>query len=433
MVVYNVYFHPLRNFPGPKLAAATPFPFVWRIVNGRMVKWTQVLHAKYGIVVRIHPDELSFIGSSAWKDIFLAPRPQLPKPTIGTIETPDRVPSVNTIPDPENHHRQRKIISHAFSPRALQEQEYILQKWTDLLITRLNDRGKEVDFCEWYNYLTFDVIGDLCFGESFHCLETAENHPWIAAIFPGLKIAQLLTIFHHFPPLDKIVRWALPFVMAERYKENFTFTSQKIDQRIATKSERPDFMKYILENNYPGGMTREEISSTTALLVLAGSETSAQTLTGATYFALSNPPVMERLKQEIRRTFAKDPSKTTVSAVSELPYVHAVIQETLRMHPTEPIAVPRQVDRPIEVCGVPVPAGVSSSLLRGLSAYSDFSRSAWASHSRQHLELHLILLSLILSFQNGGLTMQIQSLLGMIRLCSSLFSLGLVIALGSRE
>lgn len=398
-----------------------------------MVKWTQELHAKYGIVVRIHPDELSFIGSSAWKDIFLTPRPQLPKPTIGVLETPSRVPSITTIPDAENHHRQRKIISHAFSPRALQEQEYILQKWTDLLITRLHDQGKEVDVCEWYNYLTFDIIGNLCFGESFHCLETAENHPWIAAIFPGIKFAQLLTIFHHFPPLDKLVRWALPFVIAEKIKENYTFTSQKIDQRITAKSERPDFMKYILENNYPGGMTREEINSTVTLLVLAGSETSAQTLTGATYFALSNPPVMERLKQEIRRTFAKDPSKTMVSTVSELPYMHAVIQETLRIHPTEPVAVPRQVDRPIEVCGVSVPAGVSSSLPRGLSVCSDFSRSVWASQCRQRFKLHLILLNLILSFQNGGLTMQIQSLLRMIRLCSSLFSLGLVIALGCRE
>ena len=106
------------------------------------------------------------------------------------VETSNSVPSITTIPDPEDHHRQRKIISHAFSPRALQEQEYILQKWIDKLITRLHDQGKEVDICEWYNYLTFDVIGDLCFGESLHCLETAENHPWIAAIFPGIKIGE---------------------------------------------------------------------------------------------------------------------------------------------------------------------------------------------------------------------------------------------------
>ena len=433
IVIYNVYFHPLRNFAGPKFAAATPFPFVWRIANGRMVNWTSALHAKYGIVVRIHPDELSFIGSSAWKDIFLDPRPQLPKPTFGMLETPSGVPSINTTPDPEHHHRQRKIVSHAFSPRALQEQEYILQKYTDLLITRLRDQGEEADICEWYNLLTFDIIGDLCFGESFHGLETAENHPWVAAIFKSVKFAQILTISHHFPPLNKVVKWAIPFALAEKAQKNFIFTRQKIDQRIASKSERPDFMKYILENNYPGGMTREEINSTTTLLVLAGSETSAQTLTGATYFALTNPPVMESLKKEVRRAFDGDRSKVTVSTVSELPYMHAVIQETLRMHPTEAVAVPRHVDRPIEVCGFQVPSGVSTPSRRRIPTLADFARSVLVSHSRRRSEPRSILWSPIPSSRNGGLMKQIRNLLVTIRPCSSLFSSDLVIALGSRE
>ena len=117
---YNIFFHPLRNFPGPKLAAATPLPFVWRLINGRFPAWTNKLHAKYGVVVRIHPDELSFIDASAWRDIYLA-RPQLPKPTFGVLETPNGVPPMGTIPDPETHGRQRKIIGHAFSDRALRE------------------------------------------------------------------------------------------------------------------------------------------------------------------------------------------------------------------------------------------------------------------------------------------------------------------------
>jgi len=182
-----LYFHPLRNFPGPKLAAATPFPFVWRLLNGRFPAWTKYLHAKYGVVVRVHPDELSFIGSSAWQDIYMA-RPQLPKPTFGVLETPNGAPSIGTIPDPETHGKQRKIISYAFSERALREQEYILQRYSDLLITRLHDQIKEgkgvqeVNICDWYNFTTFDVLGDLCFGDSFHCLEKGDNHPWVSAL-----------------------------------------------------------------------------------------------------------------------------------------------------------------------------------------------------------------------------------------------------------
>lgn len=83
--IYNVYFHPLSKFPGPKSAAATPLPFIRRLINGHWVEWTTSLHEKYGEVVRIHPDELSVISASAWQEIYNT-RPQLPKPKIGMIE-----------------------------------------------------------------------------------------------------------------------------------------------------------------------------------------------------------------------------------------------------------------------------------------------------------------------------------------------------------
>ena len=357
-IIYNLYFHPLRNFPGPKLAAATPIPFAWYLLNGRMVAWHKAMHAKYGIVVRNHPEELSFIGASGWKDIYAA-RPQLPKATIGNLKTPNEVPSIVNVPNPEAHGRQRKILGHAFSEHALRDQEYILQKYSDLLISRLRQQGDEVNIIEWYNYTTFDVTGDLCFADSFRCLEAGENHPWVASIFRGIKFAQMLTVFDYFPPMSAIVKWCIPYSVHEKAQKSFMYTCKKIDQRLASKSDRPDFMKYILENNHEGGITREEINSTVTLLVFAGSETSATTLTSATYYSLNHPPVFERLKKEIRDAFDHDSSSITVSAVSELPYLHAVITEALRLHPTNPISIPRQVDRPVEICGKLVPPGVS--------------------------------------------------------------------------
>ena len=322
-----------------------------------MVPWTKTLHAKYGVVVRTHPDELSFIGPSAWKEIYVT-RPQLPKPTIGVLKSPDGVPSINTVPDAENHGRQRKILGHAFSEHALREQEYLLQKYSDLLISRLREQGDEVNILDWYNFTTFDITGDLAFGESFHCLETGDNHPWVNAVFKGVKVAQMFTVFQHFPPMYAIFKRCIPRYVLENARRNFTYTRKKVEKRIAARSDRPDFMKHILENNHKGGMTREEIDSTVTLLVLAGSETSATTLTGTTYYSLSHPPVFEKLQKEIREAFSHNPSSITVSAVSELPYLHAVISEALRLHPPGPASVPRQVDRPVEVCGTIVPPGV---------------------------------------------------------------------------
>lgn len=317
-------------------------------------------------MVRVHPDELSFIGSSAWQDIYMA-RPQLPKPTFGVLETPNGHPSIVTIPDPETHGKQRKIISHAFSERALREQEYILQRYSDLLISRLKEiagKGKagseEVNICEWYNFTTFDILGDLCFGDSFQSLERGDSHPWVASIFASVKFAQILTAVHHFPPMYTILKLCMPPQVKEMAMRTHTWTQEKVDERIKSKSERPDFMSYILRNNYEGGMARPDIDSTATLLVLAGSETSASTLTGATYFCLRNPTMMEKLQKEIRGAFNGDQRNITVASASNLPYLNAVFQETLRMHPTGPISLPRQIDRPgIEICGIPVPQGVS--------------------------------------------------------------------------
>ena len=69
----------------------------------------------------------------------------------------------------------RRLLTHAFSSKALKEQEQILHIYADMLIEKLADmmRGTQHaidDMTRWYNFTTFDLIGDLAFGESFGCL-----------------------------------------------------------------------------------------------------------------------------------------------------------------------------------------------------------------------------------------------------------------------
>ena len=361
--IYNVYFHPLSRFPGSKLAAATPLPFVRRLLNGRWVEWTTALHSEYGEVVRIHPDELSFVGASAWRDIF-ASKPQLPKPKIGVIATSNGVPSVATTDNIEDHARQRRIIGNALSERALREQEYILKIYTDLLVQKLQEQVSEkrgaksatVNIHKWYTCTTFDTLGDLQFGESFHSLETREEHPWVSTVFRGLKFGILLTVFHHFPPLQS--KWLVPRIVREKAREHFQWASAQIDKRIDRKTERPDFMKYILENGEEKGMAREEIYSNSTLLIIAGSESSATTCTAATWFLVKNPATMNILQDEVRSSF-KSMDDITVNSASKLPYLHSVIQEALRLHPPGPISAPRLVNRQgVTVSGHQIPVGV---------------------------------------------------------------------------
>jgi len=64
--LYNVILHPLASYPGPKSAAASYIPQF--IARGKGdIKYIKKLHDKYGSVVRIAPNELSFTNPQAWR------------------------------------------------------------------------------------------------------------------------------------------------------------------------------------------------------------------------------------------------------------------------------------------------------------------------------------------------------------------------------
>ena len=61
------------------------------------------------------------------------------------------------------------------------------------------------------------------------------------------------------------------------------------------------------------------------IIVVAGSETTATILTGATYLLLKNPAVLKKLESEIRRFSTEE--ELTFLSTSQLPYLNAVIEE----------------------------------------------------------------------------------------------------------
>ena len=71
----------------------------------------------------------------------------------------------------------RKYLSPAFSDRALREQEHLVACIIDRFIEQVGIRGAGPDglnMTSWFNLLTFDVITELAFGESFNGVESGE-------------------------------------------------------------------------------------------------------------------------------------------------------------------------------------------------------------------------------------------------------------------
>ena len=119
-------------------------------------------------------------------------------------------------------------------------------------------------------------------------------------------------------------------------------TRAMVSKRMATKTDRKDFMSYALRAMERGDpstmMSNEEIVSTFEVLMVAGSETTATLLSGVTYQLLKNPEVLEKLVAEIRCAFTHSDEITMVS-VNNLKYQPAVLDEALRIMPPLATAV----------------------------------------------------------------------------------------------
>jgi cytochrome P450 len=124
--------------------------------------------------VRVGPYELSYISKVAEKDIYASHRSsgghQLSKYKF--TPPPARVCGIFNNPSDADHSQLRKILSVAFSDKALRERERFLQDYITLFITRLKELpvGEKVDLVWWLNCIGFDTVAHLTFGESFHAL-----------------------------------------------------------------------------------------------------------------------------------------------------------------------------------------------------------------------------------------------------------------------
>jgi cytochrome P450 len=140
------------------------------------------IHDRYGNVVRIAPNELSFIDARAWKDIYGNRPGHAPFERNRTWFQKQMIDDPSSIMGPEenDHSRFRRILTNAFSEKTLKAQAPIVQHYVNQLLEQLKARaGATVDLVEWLNFCTFDVSGDLSFGESFDCLKNGKAHPWV--------------------------------------------------------------------------------------------------------------------------------------------------------------------------------------------------------------------------------------------------------------
>lgn len=364
--IYNVYFHPLRNIPGPKLWIA--FPILFHIARIRGVVDAEIirLHNKYGDKIRVHPNMISFTSAQSWKDIYRRDSGIL-KPSINEnmVDAQDLF-STNSDVD---HARFRRVLHHRFSETGIRKLEPTVRIYVDMLLNNIRasaNVGEEIDFTGLFHRLAFDVIGALTFGEDFDGLRSGALHPWCVAIFSMVKAITFLMMLMDYPWIWKIIIVTMSKTMVEQKEKHEAITREKTDRRLQNENLKGngDFTDTMMSaQGTADEFSRAELYAHASMFIIAGSETTATSMAGNFYWITRTPRVLERVVEEIRSAFSSEQNITFATTASDrLPYLNACFNETFRIYPPAQAGMVREVPKghTAVVDGVTLPGEVIS-------------------------------------------------------------------------
>ncbi|KAH8734278.1 benzoate 4-monooxygenase cytochrome P450 [Ilyonectria robusta] len=337
--VYRVGFHRLNRFPGPFAARLSNF-YITRLStkNSQLFKEIQGLHRIYGDIVRVGPSELSIVDARAFHAIYSNNSPCVKGPWYN-IEQP--AISLHMTRDQDDHTRRRKTWDRAFSVKALRDYEPRVVKYTSQLLGRIEEtQGIPLDASQWFNFYSFDLMSDLAFGKSFNMLRDGVGHRFMKLVHKHMVLAG---VFSHLIWMFPLFR-AMP--LANREDIDFQdWLIQQVQHREKNRPDVPDVFSWLL-SDYEGLENKSQqdreinLYADMQLIAVAGSDTTATTLTCLFFLLATNKSACHKLQEEIDEFFATfyEPNH---SSLPRLKYLQACIDETLRLFPVVPSGLQR--------------------------------------------------------------------------------------------
>jgi cytochrome P450 len=204
VVTYRITVHPLARYPGPLLSKITSISVFIQAISGDRHIISLREHEKYGPVVRIAPNQLSFSTSTALRLIYQSGRQNNPlrkSPWYETIDAPSGAYSTHTEISRIKHAFRRRVLEHAFSDSALRSVEEFVIENVDVLCKVVAEQhgggewSKPLNMSEKFTWLAYDIMGDLVFGRKFDCL-TATEHRFVPKLLLGSSAFIYAVGFH---------------------------------------------------------------------------------------------------------------------------------------------------------------------------------------------------------------------------------------------
>ncbi|KAL4933240.1 cytochrome P450, partial [Aspergillus undulatus] len=364
--IYKATTSSLASIPGPLYTNYTRLPLKLSIITGQRIYFVDALHRRYGRVVRISPDEVSISSLPEFKEIHRVGSPFLKSPWYDKFVNGE-VPGVFNMRDPKQHAARRKLFARAFSKSELRGRwEGVVRSKVRLAVDRIkgeldaeNGTGR-CDVLKWWTFLATDVSGHLMFGEDFGMLELGVKNEYIHV----LESTMMGSGINSELPLIGFIGRHLPIAsIRSMFRANEYMTSYGrraiTNARTNSDSARNIFSGMIYESEKgEASLTDVDVVTEAGNLIVAGSDTTAVTLTYLIWAVLDQPNLQQALEEEVGTL----EDGCDDASLESLPLLNAVIKETLRLYGAAPGSLPRSVPAGgATLAGYFIPEGVTVS------------------------------------------------------------------------
>jgi len=372
-VLYNIFLHPLRRYPGPWYTAASRFWFITRVYHGTIVYDIKALHDKYGDVVRVAPNELSYVNPDAWQEIYGRNVRQvngekkeasvLPKDAefySGVLAEAKCYADV----EGEPYRIQKKAVLGGLTKKSNIIQEDIIRENNVRLIQNLHTAiasGKSFDITPYLKNLAMDFIVNFICGHDLQAFKHG-SEPHSACVTTD-RAFKLSIWYLQFRRLSSFIADPLEAILGSLtlrlgMLDYMDFVSPLLKERLKTESPgSKDIVSYM-----KGNLPDEDVMKNSIMLTLAGSEATVAVLSATLYFIAKFPETQKRIQEEVRGKFQR-PEDMTIESCEHLAFVQACISEAIRLFPPFWGAAPRKVpEGGAMICGGFVPATTTVSI-----------------------------------------------------------------------
>ncbi|PMD32987.1 cytochrome P450 [Hyaloscypha variabilis F] len=343
LFVRRRWFSSISDIPGPFLGS---FSVLWQIIHafkGHTEEATIAEHKKHGDFVRIGYNEVSIGHPDAITEVLKSQMNKGDWYRIFSLPDSRYVNQMSEV-DAKRHIAKTKNIASGYAFSNVIKAEPYIDGALQLLEKRLDSLSEAhlpVHFDEWFNFLGFDIVGEVTFSKQFGFLDQGRDIGNAIANTRALGI--YVAVMGHF-------WWAHDYLLAnpligylnlQPTMHIFDTCLAAVDARSKNDKVRKDMIEQWIDmrKKHPDRMDEKEILAAAVANIGAGADTVSATLQALFYNLLRNEETLRKLREEIDgANLAEVP---THEETQKLPFLQACIKEALRFHTPVAFGLPR--------------------------------------------------------------------------------------------